>query len=57
MSNESEIIALKALIKDQMEALEKCYAVIEAEYGLGPSILDTIEELKERAENLLKEQS
>jgi len=49
--------ALKALIKDQMEALDECWRTIEAEYGIGPSILDTIEELRERAKELLEEQS
>lgn len=48
---------LIALIKDQMEALDECWKTIEAEYGEGPSILRTIEKLKEQASKLLEEQS
>lgn len=54
---DEKIEELKALINDQMEALEECYQTIEAEYGEGPSILKTIEELRERASKLLEEQS
>lgn len=52
---DEKIEELKALINDQMEALEECYQTIEAEYGKGPSILRTIEELRERASKLLED--
>lgn len=52
----ARIETLESLVREQMDVLDECYRDIEAEYGNGPAILFTIEDLRMRAQDILSKQ-